>query len=70
MHCIYMRIKLHFFKAVDDDGPAYVGGARTGDVIYEINGISITGLSHTDIVKLIKAGGISVGAQSLSNCML
>eukprot|EP00041_Stephanoeca_diplocostata_P014714 m.276873 g.276873 ORF g.276873 m.276873 type:complete len:544 (+) comp19773_c0_seq1:430-2061(+) len=51
------RGNMHYFKKVDELGPAHNGGARAGDIIYEVNGISVTGLSHGDHVKLVKAGG-------------
>ena len=47
-------------QVVDDNGPASVGGARKGDLIFEINAVSVTGLTHGDVVKLIKAGGSTV----------
>ena len=49
-----------FFKKVDEGGPTHLAGGATGDVIFEINGISITGLTHKDLVRLIKAGGSTV----------
>eukprot|EP00040_Diaphanoeca_grandis_P018571 m.97711 g.97711 ORF g.97711 m.97711 type:complete len:549 (-) comp27003_c0_seq1:15-1661(-) len=50
----------HFFKGVDAGGPTQMAGASLGDVIFEINGVAVTGLTHGDVVKLIKAGGAAV----------
>ena len=54
------KTQTHYFKIVDDNGPASVGGARKDDLIFEINAVSVTGLTHSDVVKLIKAGGSTV----------
>jgi len=51
---------VQFLKAVDAGGPTEVVGGSAGDVIHEINGIAITGLTHKDLVRLVKAGGDKV----------
>jgi len=51
---------LQYLKAVDAGGPTELAGGSAGDVIYEINGIAITGLTHGDLVRLVKAGGSTV----------
>lgn len=43
---------MQFLKSVDAGGPAEAAGGSAGDVIYEINGIAITGLTHKDLVRL------------------
>lgn len=44
-----------FFKAVDAGGPAEASGAAANDVIVEINGIAIVGLTHKDLVRPLAA---------------
>ena len=47
-------------KNVDQGGPAAVAGARTGDLIRQVNGSNTAGLAHKDVVQLIK--GTAAGA--------
>lgn len=46
-----------FIRAVDDDSPAQRAGLRPQDKIIEVNGISVIGKQHSEVVAAIKAGG-------------
>ncbi|XP_062886906.1 Na(+)/H(+) exchange regulatory cofactor NHE-RF1 isoform X2 [Mobula hypostoma] len=47
-----------FIRAVDPDSPAERSGLLPQDRIIEVNGTSVEGKQHTDVVAAIKAGGI------------
>ena len=44
-----------FFRSqhVEDGGPAQDAGLRAGDLITHVNGESVHGLVHTEVVELI-----------------
>lgn len=44
-------------RAVDPDSPAEAAGLRAQDRIVEVNGMSVEGKQHADVVAAIKAGG-------------
>lgn len=46
-----------FIRAVDDDSPAQRAGLRPLDKIVQVNGVSVIGMQHTEVVAAIKAGG-------------
>lgn len=46
-----------FIRAVDDDSPAQRAGLRPQDKIVQVNGVSVIGMQHTEVVAAIKAGG-------------
>lgn len=46
-----------FIRAVDDDSPAQRAGLQTQDKIIQVNGMSVIGMQHSEVVALIKAGG-------------
>lgn len=46
-----------YVRAVDPDSPAEVSGLLPKDRILEVNGESMLGKQHTDVVNAIKAGG-------------
>lgn len=46
-----------FIRAVDDDSPAERAGLRPKDKIVQVNGQSVVGMQHSDVVSAIKAGG-------------
>ncbi|XP_029954275.1 Na(+)/H(+) exchange regulatory cofactor NHE-RF1a [Salarias fasciatus] len=46
-----------FIRAVDDDSPAQRAGLRAQDKIIQVNGVSVVGMQHSEVVAAIKAGG-------------
>ncbi|XP_055006155.1 LOW QUALITY PROTEIN: Na(+)/H(+) exchange regulatory cofactor NHE-RF1 [Boleophthalmus pectinirostris] len=49
-----------FIRAVDDDSPAQKSGLRPNDKIVQVNGVSMVGKQHSDVVGAIKASGNEV----------
>ncbi|XP_039992019.1 Na(+)/H(+) exchange regulatory cofactor NHE-RF1a [Xiphias gladius] len=46
-----------FIRAVDEDSPAQRAGLRLQDKIIQVNGVSVNGMQHSEVVAAIKAGG-------------
>ncbi|XP_070847341.1 Na(+)/H(+) exchange regulatory cofactor NHE-RF1a [Chaetodon trifascialis] len=46
-----------FIRAVDEDSPAQRAGLRAHDKIIQVNGVSVVGMQHSEVVAAIKAGG-------------
>nr|XP_019938445.1 PREDICTED: Na(+)/H(+) exchange regulatory cofactor NHE-RF1 [Paralichthys olivaceus] len=46
-----------FIRAVDKDSPAESAGLRPRDKIIQVNGVSVVGMQHSEVVGAIKAGG-------------
>ncbi|KAL4601688.1 Na(+)/H(+) exchange regulatory cofactor NHE-RF1-like [Arapaima gigas] len=46
-----------YIRAVDDDSPAQKSGLRSQDRIVQVNGVSVEGKQHSEVVAAIKAGG-------------
>ncbi|XP_077184005.1 Na(+)/H(+) exchange regulatory cofactor NHE-RF1 [Paroedura picta] len=46
-----------YVRAVDPDSPAEASGLRPQDRIIEVNGTSMEGKQHADVVEAIKSGG-------------
>ncbi|XP_071319657.1 Na(+)/H(+) exchange regulatory cofactor NHE-RF1a [Trachinotus anak] len=46
-----------FIRAVDEDSPAQRAGLRPQDKIIQVNGVSVFGMQHSEVVAAIKAGG-------------
>ncbi|XP_070707718.1 Na(+)/H(+) exchange regulatory cofactor NHE-RF1-like [Pempheris klunzingeri] len=46
-----------FIRAVDEDSPADRAGLRPQDKILQVNGVSVAGMQHSEVVAAIKAGG-------------
>uniref|UniRef100_A0A3Q1FG21 Na(+)/H(+) exchange regulatory cofactor NHE-RF n=1 Tax=Acanthochromis polyacanthus TaxID=80966 RepID=A0A3Q1FG21_9TELE len=46
-----------FIRAVDDDSPAQRAGLRPKDRIIQVNGVSVIGMQHSEVVAAIKDGG-------------
>ncbi|KAK5856498.1 hypothetical protein PBY51_008087 [Eleginops maclovinus] len=46
-----------YIRAVDEDSPAERAGLLPQDRIVQVNGVSVDGKTHSDVVGLIKAGG-------------
>ena len=41
------------FQSVEDGSPAHEAGLRAGDLITHVNGESVQGLVHTDMIELL-----------------
>ncbi|KPP68877.1 Na(+)/H(+) exchange regulatory cofactor NHE-RF1-like, partial [Scleropages formosus] len=50
-----------YIRAVDDDSPAQKSGLRPQDRIVQVNGTSVEGKQHSEVVAAIKAGGDETG---------
>ncbi|XP_028989409.1 Na(+)/H(+) exchange regulatory cofactor NHE-RF1a isoform X2 [Betta splendens] len=46
-----------FIRAVDEDSPAQTAGLKPQDKIVQVNGLSVVGKQHSEVVAAIKAGG-------------
>ncbi|XP_067313652.1 Na(+)/H(+) exchange regulatory cofactor NHE-RF1 isoform X2 [Pseudorasbora parva] len=46
-----------YIRAVDDESPAQRSGLRPKDRIIQVNGLSVEGKQHAEVVAAIKAGG-------------
>ncbi|KAK7939707.1 hypothetical protein WMY93_003033 [Mugilogobius chulae] len=46
-----------FIRAVDEDSPAERAGLQPQDRIVQVNGVSVEGKTHSQVVSIIKAGG-------------
>ncbi|XP_022598839.1 Na(+)/H(+) exchange regulatory cofactor NHE-RF1-like [Seriola dumerili] len=46
-----------FIRAVDDDSPAQRAGLKPQDKIVQVNGVSVFGMQHSEVVANIKSGG-------------
>ncbi|XP_008300510.1 Na(+)/H(+) exchange regulatory cofactor NHE-RF1-like [Stegastes partitus] len=46
-----------FIRAVDEDSPAQRAGLRPQDKIIQVDGVSVVGKQHSEVVAAIKAGG-------------
>ncbi|XP_073762338.1 Na(+)/H(+) exchange regulatory cofactor NHE-RF2 isoform X2 [Danio rerio] len=56
LHCKKSRAG-QFIRSVDPDSPAEHAGLRPRDRLIEVNGCSIEGLRHAEVVALVRAGG-------------
>uniref|UniRef100_A0A3B1IN95 Na(+)/H(+) exchange regulatory cofactor NHE-RF n=1 Tax=Astyanax mexicanus TaxID=7994 RepID=A0A3B1IN95_ASTMX len=46
-----------YIRAVDEDSPAEKAGLRPQDKVVQVNGVSVHGMQHSDVVGAIKTGG-------------
>ncbi|TSK18059.1 Na(+)/H(+) exchange regulatory cofactor NHE-RF2 [Bagarius yarrelli] len=56
LHCDKQRVG-QFIRSVDPDSPAQRAGLQSGDRLVQVNGKSIKGLRHMEVVELIRGGG-------------
>ncbi|KAK3530262.1 hypothetical protein QTP86_022408, partial [Hemibagrus guttatus] len=56
LHCDKQRVG-QFIRSVDPDSPAHRAGLQPGDRLVQVNGRSIEGLRHSEVVKIIRGGG-------------
>ncbi|XP_061588648.1 microtubule-associated serine/threonine-protein kinase 3 isoform X1 [Cololabis saira] len=54
----------HMVWCVEDGSPAHEAGLRTGDLITHVNGESVQGLVHTEVVELLLKSGNKVTLQT------
>ncbi|MCI4393948.1 hypothetical protein PGIGA_G00163350 [Pangasianodon gigas] len=56
LHCDKRRVG-QFIRSVDPDSPAQRAGLQPGDRLIQVNGRSIEGLRHSEVVEIIRGGG-------------
>ncbi|KAM6962507.1 LOW QUALITY PROTEIN: microtubule-associated serine/threonine-protein kinase 3-like [Aplochiton taeniatus] len=54
----------HMVSSVEDSSPAHEAGLRTGDLITHVNGESVQGLVHTEMMELLLKIGNKVALQT------
>ncbi|KAM4552852.1 microtubule-associated serine/threonine-protein kinase 3 isoform 1-T1 [Odontesthes bonariensis] len=54
----------HMVWCVEDGSPAHESGLRAGDLITHVNGESVQGLLHTEVVELLLKSGNKVALQT------
>uniref|UniRef100_UPI00398E88CF microtubule-associated serine/threonine-protein kinase 3-like n=1 Tax=Pristiophorus japonicus TaxID=55135 RepID=UPI00398E88CF len=54
----------HVVWSVEEGSPAHEAGLRTGDLITHVNGESVLGLVHTDVVEILLKSGSKVVIRS------
>ncbi|XP_053714702.1 microtubule-associated serine/threonine-protein kinase 3 isoform X3 [Synchiropus splendidus] len=56
----------HMVSSVVEDSPAHQAGLRTGDLITHVNGESVQGLVHTEMIELLLKSGNKVMLQTIA----
>ncbi|XP_061884072.1 microtubule-associated serine/threonine-protein kinase 3 isoform X2 [Entelurus aequoreus] len=69
--CVYMGDSdvytvHHKVSSVDEGSPAYQAGLRTGDLITHVNGESVQGLVHTEMIELLLKSGSKAALQTIA----
>ncbi|TNN34427.1 Microtubule-associated serine/threonine-protein kinase 3 [Liparis tanakae] len=56
----------HMVSAVEEGSPAHQAGLRTGDLITHVNGESVHGLVHPELMELLLKSGSTVALQTIA----
>ncbi|XP_042539403.1 cytohesin-interacting protein [Dipodomys spectabilis] len=55
---------------IQEDSPAHYAGLQAGDVLADINGVSIEGFTHKQVVDLIRSSGNLLTIETLNGTMI
>ncbi|XP_037326295.2 microtubule-associated serine/threonine-protein kinase 3 isoform X1 [Pungitius pungitius] len=56
----------HMVSSVEESSPAHQAGLRTGDLITHVNGESVQGLVHPEMIELLLKSGSKVALQTIA----
>ncbi|KAM6938733.1 microtubule-associated serine/threonine-protein kinase 3 isoform 4-T4 [Lycodopsis pacificus] len=56
----------HMVSSVEEGSPAHQAGLRTGDLITHVNGESVQGLVHPEMIELLLKSGSKVALQTIA----
>ncbi|XP_029285089.1 microtubule-associated serine/threonine-protein kinase 3 isoform X4 [Cottoperca gobio] len=56
----------HMVSSVEEGNPAHQAGLRTGDLITHVNGESVQGLVHPEMIELLLKSGSTVSLQTIA----
>ncbi|XP_062279467.1 microtubule-associated serine/threonine-protein kinase 3 [Scomber scombrus] len=56
----------HMVSSVEEGSPAHQAGLHTGDLITHVNGESVQGLVHTEMIELLLKSGSKVALQTIA----
>ncbi|KAM8875610.1 microtubule-associated serine/threonine-protein kinase 3 isoform 3-T3 [Spinachia spinachia] len=56
----------HMVSSVEESSPAHQAGLRTGDLITHVNGESVQGLVHPEMMELLLKNGTKVALQTIA----
>ncbi len=57
----------HFINLVGDDSPAFKAGLRQGDLIVEVNGEPVSGLTHKQVVVKMRKNPLEINLTVISD---
>ncbi|OWK51604.1 Cytohesin-interacting protein [Lonchura striata] len=57
-------------QKIQEESPAHLSGLQTGDILSSINGVSIEGFGHKQIVDLIKSSGNYLRLETVNGALL